>query len=136
MRGRSFGGPCPPERARAPPVRPRRGGPGRSRGRWADRPISGSVQLGRSVLDDARDAPAVQAVASLEEVELDEEAETDDLALQSLDQLDRALDGPARGQQVIDDEHPLPGADRVTMDLERVRAILEGVLDGDRLGRQ
>ena len=60
----------------------------------------------------------------------------DDLALQPLDQLDRALDRAAGRQQVVDDEDLLAGLDRVAVDLEGVRPVLEGVLDGDRLGRQ
>src|SRR5262245_50715285 len=91
---------------------------------------------GASVLDDAGDAATFEAVAPLEEVELDEERQADDLALQPLDELDRALDGAARREEVVDDEDLLPGRDGVAVDLERVRAVLEGVLDGDRLGRQ
>ena len=89
-----------------------------------------------SVLDDAGDAPAFEPVAALEEVELDEEREADDLALEPLDELDRALDRAAGREQVVDDQDLLAGLDRVAVDLERVRAVLEGVLDGDRLGRQ
>src|SRR4051812_7375867 len=37
-----------------------------------------------SVLDDARDAAAVEPVAALQELQLDEEGEADDLALESL----------------------------------------------------
>src|SRR4051812_5302434 len=96
----------------------------------------GSVDGDRSVLDDARDAPAVEAIPTLEEVELDEERQTDDVALQPLDELDRALDGAAGREEVVDDEDLLPRLDRVAVDLERVRAVLEGVLHGDRLRRQ
>ena len=84
-----------------------------------------------SVPDDAGHAPAAEPVAALEEVELDQEREADDLALEPLDQLDRALDRAAGREQVVDDQDPLAGLDRVAVDLERVRAVLEGVLDGD-----
>ena len=63
-------------------------------------------------------------------------AEADDLALEPLDQLDRALDRAARREQVVDDQDLLAGLDRVAVDLERVRAVFEGVLDRDRLGRE
>ena len=66
-----------------------------------------------SVLDDARHAPIIEPAAALEELELDEEGEAHDLALQALDQFDRALDGPPGREQVVDDQHPLAGADRV-----------------------
>ena len=51
-------------------------------------------------------------------------------------ELDRALDRAAGRQEVVDDQHLLARLDRVAMDLERVRAVFERVLDGDRLGRQ
>src|SRR5438093_4422089 len=89
-----------------------------------------------SVLDDAGDSPSIEALPTLEELELDEERETDDLALEPLDELDRPLHGPARRQQVVDDQHLLARLDRVAVDLERVRAVLERVLDRDGLGRQ
>src|SRR4029453_6991198 len=91
---------------------------------------------GRSVLDDACHAPVVEPLATLEELELDEERQADALALQTLDQLDRALHRATGRQQVIDDEHLLPRLDRIAMDLERVGAVLQRVFDGDRLGRQ
>src|SRR5438034_3107857 len=96
----------------------------------------GSANRGRSVLDDARDPPAVEPVTALQEVELDEEREADDVALQALDELDRALDRAARREEIVDDQDLLAGLDCIAVDLERVGAVLEGVLDGDRLGRQ
>ena len=89
-----------------------------------------------AVASGLRIAPAAEAVAALEEVELDEEAQPDDLALEPLDELDRALDRAAGGQQVVDDQDALAGGDGVAVDLEGVRAVLERVLDGDRLGRE
>ena len=44
------------------------------------------------------------------------------------------INGPAGREEVVDDQHPLSGRDRVTVDLERVGPVLEGVLDGERLG--
>src|SRR5450631_2030671 len=88
------------------------------------------------VADDALDPDALEPVASLEELELDEEAQANDLALEPLDQVDRAADRAAGGEQIVDHQDPLAGLDRVAMDLERVRSIFERVLDGDRLGRQ
>src|SRR3954467_12628196 len=89
-----------------------------------------------SVLNDGRDAAAIEPVAPLEEVELDEKGEPDDVALEPLDQLDRALDGAAGREEVVDDQDLLARLDRIAVDLEGVRAVLEGVLDRDRLGRQ
>ena len=77
-----------------------------------------------------------QPVATLEEGQLDEEGQADDLALQPLHQVDRAADRAAGRQEVVDDQDLLAGLDRVAVDLERVGAVLEGVLDADRLGRQ
>ena len=64
---------------------------------------------GPSVLDDAGDPTSLEPVAALEELELDEEREADDLALEPLDQLDRALDRAAGREQVVDDQDLLPG---------------------------
>jgi hypothetical protein len=61
----------------------------------------------------------------VEELELDEEGQSDDVTLQPLDELDRALDGAAGRQQVVDDEDLLAGLDRIAVDLEGVRAVLE-----------
>ena len=63
-------------------------------------------------------------------------ARPDHVALEPLDELDRPLDRPARREEVVDDQDLLPGLDRVAVDLERVRPVFEGVLHGDRLGRQ
>ena len=75
----------------------------------------------RSVLDDAGDPASVEPVAALEEFELDQERQADDLALEPLDQLDRALDGAAGREQVVDDQDLLAGLDGVAVDLEGVR---------------
>ena len=48
-----------------------------------------------------------EALAALQEEQLDQEREADDLCLERLDQLDRAQDRAAGGEQVVDDEHLL-----------------------------
>src|SRR6476660_7820688 len=82
---------------------------------------------GSSVLDDAGDSPPLEPVAALQEVELDKERKPDDVALEALDELDRAVDGAAGREEVVDDEDLLPCLDRVAVDLEGVRAVLERV---------
>src|SRR5215204_3886086 len=96
---------------------------------WGGRASFGSVNRvqassGSSVLDDAGDAASFQAVATLEEAELDQEAQADDLALETLDELDRALDRAARREQVVHDQDLLARLDRVAVDLERVGPVL------------
>ena len=95
-----------------------------------------SMRDGPSVLDDAGHSPALEPVAALEELELDQEREADHLALEPLDQFDRAVDRAAGREQVVDDQDLLTRRDRVAVDLERVRAVFERIFDGDRLGRQ
>ena len=68
-----------------------------------------SMRRSRSVLDDAGDAPALEPVAALEELELDQEREADDLALEPLDELDRPVDRAAGREQVVDDQDLLAG---------------------------
>src|SRR4051794_38772001 len=106
------------------------------RSRWRSERRRGDRSGRGSVLDDRRHAAAVESVAALEEVELDEKRQPDDIALEPLDQLDRALDRSAGRQEIIDDQDLLAGLDRIAMDLEGVRPVFEGVLDRDRLRRQ
>src|SRR5262249_52527055 len=141
--GRTAFGRGPPNPARPRPraravARPRPGPRASGRMRGWSRPLDvrDFDRWRRSVLDDAGDAAAVEPVAALQEVQLDEEREADDVALQALDELDRALHRAAGGQEVVDDQDLLAGLDRVAVDLERVRPVFEGVLDGDRLRRQ
>jgi hypothetical protein len=62
----------------------------------------GSLDLAcRSVLDDARGLVAGQPIAALQEGQFDQEVQADDLPLQALDQLDRAANRAAGGQQVV-----------------------------------
>src|SRR5450759_1141419 len=89
-----------------------------------------------SVRDDRGDRVAGEPVAALEEPELDEERQSDDLALESLDQLHRPVDGPTRCEQVVHDEDLLARLDRVAVDLQRVGSVFERVLDADGLRRQ
>ena len=92
--------PASPTSSRPVPFRRARRGVGLPVGQWA--PRCGDPE-GASVLDDAGDAPALESVATLQEVELDEERKPDDLTLQPLDELDR-LDRAAGREQVVDDE--------------------------------
>src|SRR5207237_7888961 len=80
-----------------------------------------------SVPDDARDPMAFKAFTALQEFQLDQEREANDITLEALDQLDGALDGAARRQEVVHDQHLLAGLDRVPVDLEGVRPIFERV---------
>src|SRR3954451_7842882 len=86
----------------------------------ARREGSTGVVTAASVPDDARHPPALEPVAAMEEVGLHEERQPDHDALEALDELDRALDRPARGEEIVDDQHPLARLDRVAMDLEGV----------------
>src|SRR5664280_410232 len=89
-----------------------------------------------SVGDDRGDRVAGEPVAALEEPELDEEGQSDNLALESLDQLHRPIDGPARCEQIVHDKDLLARLDRVAVDLQGVGSVLERVLDADGLRRQ
>src|SRR4051794_37890020 len=69
----------------------------------ARREGSTGVVTAASVPDDARHSPALEPVAAMEEIELHEERQPDDDALQAFDELDRALDRATRRQQVVHD---------------------------------
>ena len=64
----------------------------------------------RSVPDDARDAATLEALATLEELELDEEREADDLARRRSTRSIVPADGAAGREQVVDDEDLLARA--------------------------
>ena len=76
---------------------------------------------------------AGKLAAAVEEGQFDHEGEAGNLAAQLLDQLAGCGRGPARGQQVIHDEHALARFHRVAVNLERVLAIFEIVGDLDRV---
>ena len=67
----------------------------------------------------------VEALAAAELVELDEDADAGDPAAQRLDEVDRRSRGAAGGEHVIDNENRAAAVDGVTVDLERVGAVLE-----------
>src|SRR6266550_3506117 len=95
-----------------------------------------SVGRAGLVLDERCDFVTRQFLAAFERGELDEERETDDLALELLHELDRAGHGPAGRKEIVDDEDARPGFDRVLVHLERRRAVLEVVLDAHHVARQ
>ena len=90
----------------------------------------------RSETDQRNVTPLAEGLGSTEPGQLDEERDPDDLAAQPLDQLGRRAGSPPGRQQIVDDEHPLAGADGVGVDLEHRLAVLQGVGDRDGLGRQ
>src|SRR4029079_558374 len=84
--------------------------------------------LRRSVLEQREDVVALQPLAAVQELELDDERQPDDLAAELLDELDRRLRGPARRQHVVVDQDALALDDRVGVHLQRVEAVFERVL--------
>src|SRR5207302_10493054 len=61
--------------------------------------------------------------------ELDQEPEPDHLAAQQLDQLRHREVGPAGGDEIVHDQHPLARFDRIVVDVDDGVAVLELVLD-------
>src|SRR5438309_2544277 len=76
---------------------------------------------------------ALDLPAPVEERQLDHERDADDLAAELLDQPERRRHRPAGREQIVDGEDLLAGPDSVHVDRERVPAVLELVLDFDRL---
>src|SRR5881296_294434 len=77
-----------------------------------------------------------QLVPTVEKRELDHECHPDDLPAEQADQPQGRPHRTPGGEEVVDGEHPLPRLDRVFVDRERVAAVLELVLDLDRLARK
>src|SRR4051812_4355619 len=85
-----------------------------------------------SVLDQRAEVVAVELLASVQELELDDECEADDLSAKLLDEVDLRLRRPARGEKIVVDEDARAARDRVRVQLESVEAVLESVLGAHR----
>ena len=107
-----------------------------SSGRAIGRLPTHAVRSLRVVFYQAEHLVSSQFVASLEEGEVNEEGDGDDLSTETADQLRRGRRGPARREQVVDDENALPLCDCVLVDLYGVRAVLEFILRAHCLGRE
>ncbi len=77
-----------------------------------------------------------ELVSSLETFQLNEKVERYDFAAELADQTDRRLGRSTRGQQIIDDQYALSRADRIPVDRQGVRSVLEAVLHLKAIGRQ
>ncbi len=84
----------------------------------------------------ALDAELGEARAAAEIGQIDDEGGADHLGVQPAQQLDRGLRRAAGGDQIVDQQHRLAGADRVLMHLDDVDAVFELVILADGLGRQ
>lgn len=67
----------------------------------------------------------IELVATMKEIEFHYEVQPDDLTVHSLDQIDDRLCRPAGCQKVVDDQHSVPFAYRIAVDLERVLTIFK-----------
>src|SRR5690606_29141826 len=74
----------------------------------------------RSVGDETEHVVALELLPALEGGELDDEGDPDDLAAESLDELDLGPGGAAGGEQVVVHEHVLARLDGVGVHLEPV----------------
>ena len=110
---------------------------------WLRRPARArprrSTAPGEAALSTAgRRAPAMprQLAAAVQRDELDQERQRVHFAAEPLDQIGGRARRAAGGEQVVDDQHPLPLLHRVVVDLERVGAVLEVVGRADAGRRQ
>src|SRR5258708_8912270 len=79
---------------------------------------------------------AVEALAAVEERQLDDEARADDHSAELLDELLDPLDGAAGREHVVVDDHLRAVRDQVRVQLDRVLAVLDRAGYPDRPGRQ
>src|SRR5947208_3990532 len=90
-----------------------------------------SVARAGLVLDQRCDFVTRELVAAFERGQLDQECETDDLALE----LFHELDGPGHRapscEEIVDDQDASARLDRVLVHLERRRTVFQVVLDAD-----
>ena len=71
------------------------------------------------------DLVSLELLSPLQKGQFDKKAKADDLSGEPPDQLGRRGDRSPCGQKVVDEEHLLPGLDRVLVDLKRVAAVLQ-----------
>ena len=83
-----------------------------------------------------RDAQRLEPFHAGEVGQVDDETGGDDVGAGLAQELHRALGGAAGGDQIVDENHPLAGSDRVLMHLHFVDAIFELIGDRDDAMRQ
>src|SRR5438045_9720122 len=96
----------------------------------------GRTPIGDLVVDQREEVIAGDLLAALQEVELDQARYPADLPADPLYERGGGLGRPASSQDVVDDQHPLPGVHGVRVQLEGRGSVLERVLLGHRLGRK
>lgn len=82
------------------------------------------------------DLQRAQDVAAFEACQFDGERAADDVGARSLGQFAARADGAAGGQQVVDDERVLAGAEAVSVDLECVGAVFQLIVEAVRVERE
>src|SRR5262245_9375204 len=89
-----------------------------------------------SVRDQRVDVGAPELLAPVQERQLDDEQRADDLTAEALDELDLRLRRSPCGEHVVEHDHPGALRERISVDLQRVAAVLELVGRTDLLPRQ
>ena len=84
-----------------------------------------------SVGEDGVDPAAREPFAAAEPLQLDEDAQLGRQAPGALDEFEGRARGPACGQHVVDDEHPLAVDDGEGLELHPRRPVLQVVVDAD-----
>ncbi len=94
-------------------------------------PASPATGVPQEVVGDERRERHVEALAAVEEAELDDRCGTDDVGADAAQEVDRRRHGAAGRQQIVEDDDALAGADGVGLDLDGVGAVFERILVGD-----
>src|SRR6185312_1056242 len=71
----------------------------------------------------------LQLLAAFEKIEFYYEGQTGDISAERLRELHGCRAGPARSEQIIDDDYSLSAADCIFVHLERVAAVFELICD-------
>jgi len=88
------------------------------------------------VRNEGNDVEVRQQIASLQGREFDEHGQGDDVRPEAFQELARGCGRAAGRQQIVDDDDAIVLGQRVGMNLERVRAVLERVVLGECRERQ
>ncbi len=108
----------------------RDGGEARAMGPVPRRPAGvgmGALETGSSVGDERPNVLAGKAFSAAEESQLNHEGDFEEVTSKTVDQADRGGSGPAGGEDVVDEEDPLTGANGVNVQGQGVGTVLEAV---------
>src|SRR5262245_59228437 len=88
------------------------------------------------IVQERKDFRIFELLAPVQEIKFHHEGQPGNLCAQRFGQLYAGVGGTAGGQQVVYDNHLLPGLDGIFMDLQRIQAVFQLIAPLDSLRRK